>query len=112
MKIYLEQNVYNAFRDRINKVFDNFECVYLIFSGGKDSSVMLQLTSRIAEQRNRTFDVFYFDFEAQYKATIDHVYELKHLPGINKFWHFCLPLENEDNPTSIFRPTWIPWDEN
>lgn len=111
MKIYLDQNVYDAFCDRINKVFDDFECVYLSFSGGKDSSVMLQLTNEIALIRNRTFDVFYFDFEAQYKATIEHIYELKNLRGINKFWHFCLPLENEDNPTSIFRPTWIPWDE-
>ena len=80
-------------------------CIWVF--GGKDSSVMLQLTNHIAAERGRTSRcVFYFDFEAQYKATIDHVYELKSLSQINEFYHFCLPLENEDNPSSIFRPTW------
>lgn len=111
MKIYRDQNVYGAFQERVRKAFDEFECIYLSFSGGKDSSVMIQLTNQIAAELNRTFDVFYFDFEAQYQGTIHHVNELKALSQINKFYHFCLPLENEDNPSSIFRPTWIPWDE-
>lgn len=110
MKIYQKQNVYDAFCERINYIFDEFEHLYLSVSGGKDSSVMMQLTNDIAKQRNRHYDVFFFDFEAQYKMTIDHIYELKQLSNIDKFYHYCLPLENEDNPGSIFRPTWIPWN--
>ncbi len=111
MKKYLDKNVYDAFVDRVRYIFSQFDQIYLSFSGGKDSSVMLQLTNRIAAELDRKFDVFFFDFEAQYKATIAHVYELKVLSQIRDFYHFCLPLENEDNPSSIFRPTWIPWDE-
>lgn len=112
MKKYLDISVYEAFVQRIGYVLDEFRCVYLSFSGGKDSSVMLQLANRIAAERGRVFDVFFLDFEAQYKATIDHVYELKQLSQIRDFYHFCLPLENEDNPSSIFRTTWVPWNES
>jgi len=112
MKKYIDIDVYQAFRNRLKFVFDEFEAVYLSFSGGKDSSVMLQLTNQYAKEIGRKFDVFFLDFEAQYTMTIAHVYELKQLSQIRNFYHYCLPLENEDNPSSIFRPTWIPWDES
>lgn len=110
MKIYNDQNVYEAFLGRANCILDEFETVCLSFSGGKDSSVMLQLFNRVAKDRNRVFDVMFIDFEAQYEATIAHVEELKGLSQIRDFYHFCLPLENEDNASSILRPTWTPWD--
>lgn len=111
MKQYIDKNVYESFIERINYIFDEFYLVYLSVSAGKDSSVMVQLTNTIAKERNREFDVFFLDFEAQYQATIAHLYELKELSQIRDFYHFCLPLENEDNPSSILRPTWVPWDE-
>lgn len=111
-KVYKDINVYDAFVERVKFVFSEFKHIYISFSGGKDSSVLLQLVNSIAKSIDRKFDVLYIDFEAQYKATIQHVYELKSLSQINDFYHFCLPLENEDNGSSIFRPTWIPWDEN
>jgi predicted phosphoadenosine phosphosulfate sulfurtransferase len=111
MKKYLDIDVYQAFLNRLFYVFTEFEAVYLSFSGGKDSSVMIQLANKMAVGLGRKFDVFFFDFEAQYRLTIDHVNELKGLSQINDFYHFCLPLENEDNPSSIFRPTWVPWNE-
>lgn len=111
MKIYSDQNVYEAFIERANFIFDEFETICLSFSGGKDSSVMLQLFNRVAKDRFRKFDVMYIDFEAQYQATVEHVEELKSLSQIKDFYHFCLPLENEDNASSILRPTWTPWDD-
>jgi predicted phosphoadenosine phosphosulfate sulfurtransferase len=111
MKIYNAQNVYEAFVQRANFIFDEFDCIAVSFSGGKDSSVLLQLFNQVAQQRSQTFDVMYIDFEAQYEATIEHVNELKSLSHIREFYHFCLPLENEDNASSILRPTWTPWDE-
>lgn len=110
MKIYDDRNVYEAFLARANFILDEFQVVCLSFSGGKDSSVMMQLFNRVAKKRNRVFDVMFIDFEAQYEATIGHVGELKRLSQIRDFYHFCLPLENEDNASSILRPTWTPWD--
>lgn len=108
MKKYLEKNVYDAFIERVNYVFDEFELVYFSVSGGKDSSVMVQLANKVASERNRNFDVFYVDYEAQYKATIDHVYELKKLSNIRDFYHLALPF-NSHNASSIFQPHWQPW---
>jgi len=36
-------DVYEASNERIKFIFDNFERIYLSFSGGKDSGVMLNL---------------------------------------------------------------------
>lgn len=36
-------NVYDAANERIKFIFDNFPRIYLSFSGGKDSGVMLNL---------------------------------------------------------------------
>jgi predicted phosphoadenosine phosphosulfate sulfurtransferase len=42
-RIYKEQNVYDATQDRLEFMFSRFDRVYLSFSGGKDSGVMLNL---------------------------------------------------------------------
>ena len=111
MKKYLDKNVYEAFVERINYIFDEFELIYLSVSGGKDSSVMVQLTNEIAKQRNRQFDVYFIDMEAQYTVTIEHIEELKQLSQIKDFYHICLPL-NLNNASSVFQTHWRCWDES
>lgn len=108
-KIYLDQNVYDAFHDRINYIFDKFDLVYFSVSGGKDSSVMVQIGNEIAIKRNKKYDVFYVDYEAQYSATIKHLYDLKKLSQIRDFYHISLPF-NSHNASSIFQPHWQPWN--
>ena len=51
MKRLLGINVFEAAQQRINYSFDNFEKVYLSFSGGKDSSVMFHLTMMEAKKK-------------------------------------------------------------
>lgn len=109
MKKYVDQNVYDALVERINFIFDEFVCVCISFSGGKDSSVLLQIVNKIALERGRTYDVMYIDLEAGYQMTADHVEELKLLSNINKFYHFCLPF-TEFNNVSIFAPSWTVWN--
>jgi len=108
-KIYKDENVLQAFFKRIHYVFDEFELVYLSVSGGKDSSVMVQLGNQVAKERKRIFDVFYVDYEAQYQVTMKHIYELKKLSQIRTFYHLALPF-NSHNASSIFQPHWQPWD--
>lgn len=50
-KYYLEKNVYEASVERINYTFDNFEKIYLSFSAGKDSTVMLHMVMDEAIKR-------------------------------------------------------------
>lgn len=109
-KKYLAKNVLDATFERLEFIFDNFDNVYFSVSGGKDSSVMVQLANMVAKKKNRTFDVLYIDFEAQYKLTIKHVYELKTLSQIRNFYHIALPMALR-NAVSILQPKWICWEE-
>ena len=109
-KIYLEKTVLDATFERLEYIFDNFENIYFSVSGGKDSSVMVQLANMVAKKKNRKFDVLYIDFEAQYKYTIEHIYELKKLSQIRNFYHIALPIALR-NAVSVLQPKWICWEE-
>ena len=108
MKIYKDQDVLSAARDRYKFIFNNFDNVCFSFSGGKDSSLMIQLANIVAKKLNKVFDIMYIDLEAQYKHTIEHVYELKELSQIRDFYHIALPLYLR-NAVSILQPKWICW---
>ena len=108
MKIYKDQDVLSAARDRYKFIFNNFDNVCFSFSGGKDSSLMIQLANIVAKKLNKVFDVMYIDLEAQYKHTIEHVYELKELSQIRDFYHIALPLYLR-NAVSVLQPKWICW---
>lgn len=73
LKRYQPANVLEAARERIKYSFDNFERLYVSFSGGKDSTVMVHLVMEEAIKRDRKVGVLLIDLEAQYKATIKHV---------------------------------------
>ena len=109
-KKYLEKNVLEATMERLEIIFNEFENIYFSVSGGKDSSVMVQLANMVAKKMNRKFDVLYIDFEAQYKRTIEHINDLKTLSQIRDFYHIALPMALR-NAVSILQPKWICWEE-
>lgn len=109
MKKYLDINVYDATVQRMDFVFENFEKVYVSFSGGKDSGVMVQMALEAAKRHNKLpLPVLFIDLEAQYKNTIDYVNEIMSLPEIEPYW-ICLPLHLR-NAVSQFQPHWLCWD--
>lgn len=109
-KKYLEKNVLEATIERLETIFDEFENVYFSLSGGKDSSIMVQLANIVAKRKKKKFDVLFIDLEAQYKNTIEHIEELKQLSQIRDFYHIALPLALR-NAVSILQPKWICWEE-
>lgn len=40
---YMEENVYEAVQNRLQYIFQEFDNIYLSFSGGKDSGLLLNL---------------------------------------------------------------------
>jgi predicted phosphoadenosine phosphosulfate sulfurtransferase len=109
-KLYLEIDVLSAAQERISWTFDRFEKIYLSFSGGKDSGVMLHLVMDEAIRRNRKIGVLFIDLEAQYKITIDfvkHCYEL-YKDNIESYW-CSLPIVLR-NAVSVYETHWFPWD--
>lgn len=111
MKKYIELNVLEATVDRIRRVFDNFEKVYISFSGGKDSTVMMHLVMQEAIKRNKTVGVLIIDLEAQYSETIKHLKTMidMYKDYIDLHW-FCGELLLR-NAVSDFQPKWVCWDE-
>jgi len=79
-KVYLEKDVYTATLERLEFAFTEFDNLYFSISGGKDSSVMLQLAAKTARKLNKKLNILYIDLEAQYKATINHINDLKIVP--------------------------------
>jgi len=109
-KTPLPLNVLEAAQQRIEWTFDNFSRIYLSFSGGKDSTVMLHLTMMEAQKRNRTIGVLFVDLEGQYKLTIDHIQNLytQYADHIDPYW-VALPIHLR-NAVSVYEPFWKCWD--
>ena len=106
----LGMDVLTAAEQRVAWTFDTFEKVYVSFSGGKDSTVMLHLVMAEAIKRDRMVGVLFIDLEAQYKLTIDHVmacYQM-YVDHIEPFW-VSLPIHLR-NAVSVFETHWVCWE--
>jgi predicted phosphoadenosine phosphosulfate sulfurtransferase len=110
-KYSLDINVFEASKERIRFIFDEFKKVYVSFSAGKDSSVMLHLVAEEARLRKRKIGVLLVDLEGQYKLTIEHATEMIQLYSdvIDLYW-VCLPIHLR-NAVSVYEPFWICWDD-
>src|SRR5512146_3002843 len=98
----LGKDVLTAARERVAFVFDHFARVYASFSGGKDSSVLLDLAVAEARRRGRKIGVLFVDLEGQYRITIDHVRDrlTAYADVVDPYW-VALPL-NLRNAVSVF----------
>jgi len=111
-KIKIGINVLDAAKERIKWTFDEFEKVYVSFSAGKDSTVMLHLVAIEARKRNRKIGCLLVDLEGQYKLTIDHALKMfgEYVDVIEPYW-VALPLALR-NAVSVYEPKWTCWDVN
>lgn len=107
------QNVYEAAKERVANVFAEFDYVYVSFSGGKDSGVLLNLCIDHIRSNcpgGRRMGVFHIDYEAQYQMTTDFVdSELQKNKDILDIYRVCLPIAAQC-ATSMYEPHWTPWD--
>lgn len=111
-KIYKSENVYDAAIKRYRTVFEEFDSYYVSVSGGKDSSIMLQLMAQEARKAEKRFSVLYIDLEAQYQATISHIDELIDCTKdvVDEWYWVAMPLSLR-NAVSAIQPKWICWDK-
>jgi predicted phosphoadenosine phosphosulfate sulfurtransferase len=103
-------SVLKAAQERISYTFDHFEAIYVSFSAGKDSSVMMHLVMDEAIKRGRKVGILLIDLEAQYSLTIKHAEEMfrKYAEHIDLYW-VCLPIKLR-NAVSNYEPVWCAWD--
>lgn len=104
-------NVLDAAQQRIAWAFDTYSRIYVSFSGGKDSGVMLHLVMEEAKRRNQKVGVLFIDWEAQFNLTIQFVEQLFTLYAdhIDPYW-VALPFLTT-NACSQFEPEWICWED-
>lgn len=112
LKRYLTTDVLVETRKRISQTFDDFERVYLSFSAGKDSTLMLHLVCDEARKRQRKIGVLLIDLEGMFSITMKHAEDLyaMYADVIEPYWT-ALPIHLR-NAVSVFEPFWLCWDPN
>ena len=94
-KKYIRQNVYDALQDRLHFTFQEFDNIFVSFSGGKDSGVLLNMVLDFQERYypDKKIGVFHQDFEAQYTVTTEYVERtFKKIEKQTELYWVCLPM--------------------
>jgi predicted phosphoadenosine phosphosulfate sulfurtransferase len=103
-----ERDVLTAARDRMDTLYQRFDRVYVMFSGGKDSSVCLHLAIEAARKYGKLpVEATFYDEEAIYPTTVEYVERIRHDPDVKLYW-YCLPIQHR-NACSRSEPYWHPW---
>lgn len=106
MSVYLET------QKRLELLFNEFDNIYVSFSGGKDSGVLLNLCIDYIRQNklDRKIGVFHLDYEAQYTYTTEYVNRtLSENSDIIDVYRCCIPFK-VTTCTSMYENYWRPWD--
>ena len=106
-------NVYELAQRRLQFLFEAFDNIYVSFSGGKDSSVLLNLCIDYIRRHglDRKIGVFHMDYEIQYRDTVAHVDQvLASNADILEVYRVCVPFK-VPTCTSMFQPYWRPWED-
>lgn len=95
MKIYNKTTVYDESINRIEYIFANFPKIYVSFSGGKDSGIMLNLMLDYMRSNGITkkIGLMILDNEANYTLSLDFMHRIirANLDLLDVFW-CCLPI--------------------
>lgn len=106
------KNVYDAANERIDFIFKNFERVYVSFSGGKDSGVMLNLCIDYHRKHKLSskIGVLIMDNECNFTHSLDFMFDIldSNLDILDVHW-CCLPITLPCTVSS-YRIDWQCWN--
>lgn len=112
-KEYTGRNVYEATQERLKFLFEEFDNIFVSFSGGKDSGLLLNLVLDFQKKYypQKRIGVFHQDFEAQYCVTTEYVERTfaRIRDDVEPYW-VCLPMATR-TAMSSYQMYWYPWDD-
>ena len=107
------KNVYEAAIDRIAFIFANFDRIYLSFSGGKDSGLMLNLVLAYMRENKITkkIGIQILDNEANYSYSLEFMYRIieENRDLLDVYW-CCMPITLPCT-VSAYQVDWQCWGE-
>lgn len=90
MIFYSDKNVYEAALERFRYIFREFygkRKIVVTMSGGKDSTVVLNLAHEVMKEMGiEKIPVLFLDQEAETPMTIEYIRYIMHLPWVEPYW--------------------------
>lgn len=91
---FIDTNVYEESKNRIHHIFDTHDHVNVAFSGGKDSTAVLNLVREVANERGiNTVDSHHRDEEFNPAQILDNVKYYYDQDWCNGVW-YCVPRQS------------------
>lgn len=114
MKILLQNNVFEESLNRIRLLFDEFPFVCVNVSGGKDSTVLLNLALRVAKEKNRLpLPVMWIDQEVEWQGTVDWIKNVMYSKDVIPYWlQIPMVITNNASSTERYNHCWNPNDKD
>lgn len=107
-------NVFEASTSRLDFIFKNFSRIYISFSGGKDSGVMLNLVLDYMRKNNikKKIGLMTLDNEANYEYSLEFMHRIvqNNLNLLDVYW-CCLPITLPCTVSS-YDVDWQCWGED
>jgi len=104
----LSENVFEMAKARVRHAIETADDFVVMFSGGKDSTAVLNVTLEVAREMKRgPVKVFFGDEEAISPDTVDYVRRVYNRPDVEMFW-CCVPTKHR-NACSRRLPWWYAW---
>lgn len=95
VKGYIDTDVYTEAKKRIHHIFATFDTVVVMFSGGKDSLVVVNMVREVSNELGiHTVNVVFRDEELIPQCVIDFVCEYHDLEWVN-MKYFAVPLHSQ-----------------
>lgn len=109
-KVYTAgKNVYQAAKERLREHYEAGDRVVISTSGGKDSTVVMELAIEVARETNRLpVEVMHRDEEIMAPGTFEYLERVYHRPEVELHW--CIAGQAIINAYNRYQPYWWVFD--